>query len=983
MRLAMPLDYVADAASKYFPSARRVHDMIMQHQAEIQRVSSIVSQTTESIAKNLSGYKRDQQVIDNFNRVLFQGTLNEVDVRKPRSAYEGHSFRHNVLDSEGNVIRTVESKRYATETERNKALQDFNAKLPANAPRAARARRSFDTDPEQLQAYDRLRPLYDALPAEVKSGVGRSFEMPVALGKELTQAIRARLDALLPNQKALQDKVYGIVYEKILAGQLIDPYQPLRRVGEFWLSYEALDADTGRTEVFKHSFNTEGQRAAAIRMLEAAPADQQIRNVEPYQNVGSMKARTRVPMEFVARVLDTIDGSDTMDASVKGQVIELMFDTLPETSFVNSFRRRANIRGFTADFTPITEGLTAGDTIKNLRESSMRIARQAADLKYGAEFSSARTNLEREFNEFQARVDPSLTSMQRARQNAEAQQYHDLLSDYTTVPFRQRSAISRTLTGGAYMLTLGFNASTALITLSQVPLFVTPFLAGRYGMRNTVSALGEANRVLAASGRERTVERIGEDGQVERVRVPVRIWDYSLDNYDFSVPENAYLEPLHSIAKKNGVFNRSLLQDELLGEQPTMTQRIAASTGIMQHHAERYSRETALMSSYLLDLQQRMGDTGSLSDFVTALKSGTVTPTAAQTAAAAETAVNTSEKTNGPIYAAAGPMASQNDIGAVMYLFKRHPLSMLNLIGQTAIRANPFGTNDPADRKIAQRQFGGMMGMMGLMSGALGMPLMQQVGMLYDLLFADEDEPDFETVVRTTLGEAGSFGLVDFLTGTRISERIGLGGAIYRPGFASEKLPLPYQILEGVGGPVLGLGLKYTDRLPKLMADGEYQRALEAALPSAFANVARAVRFGDEGIRTMRYDPIVDDIGPASIAAQALGFMPAEYAQRLAMNSVGSRINNAIDTKRTKLLRQRYVAIRKGDVARVQEIDAEIGEFNQRHPANAITGKTIRDSLRSHQQTTARTHHGVSYSPRNEAYIRDLTEQFGPASLWK
>jgi hypothetical protein len=983
MRLFMPLDYVSDAAAKYLPSARKVQDAIMQHQAEIQRTSSLVMETTEAIAKDLSKYRTNQNVIDDFNRVLFQGTLNEVDVRKPRSAYEGHSYRYAVLDSNGNRIRTVESKRYPTETERNKALQAYNASLPQTAPPSARARRSFDADAEQLQAYDRLRPRYDTFAPEVKAAVGRSFEMPVALGKELTEAIRARLEALLPNQKALQDKVYGIVYEKILAGQLIDPYQPLRRTGEFWLAYEAVDPETGRNEVFKHAFDSEGQRAAAVRMLESAPADQQIRNIDSYQNVGSMKARARVPMEFVARVLDTIDGSDTMDGGVKGQVIELMFDTLPETSFVNSFRRRANIRGFIADFTPITEGLTAGDTIKNLRESSMRIARQTADLKYGAQFSSLRTQLEREYNEFQGQPDRSLSQTELAQQRAEVARYHDLLSDYTTVPFKQRAGWSRFLTGGTYMLTLGFNVSTALITMSQVPLFVAPFLSGRYGMRNTLGAIGAAQRILTSTGRERTVERVGADGQIETVRVPVRIWDYSVDNLDFTQPENAYLAQLHDTAKRNGVFNRSLLQDELLGEQPTPFQRFAAATGVMQHHAERYSRETALIAAYHLDLQKQMGNTENIGDFVEKIKAGTLTPTPAQAGAAAESAVNTSEKTNGPIYAAAGPMASQSDIGAILYLFKRHPLAMLNLVAQTALRANPLGTNDPADRKVAQKQLGGMMGMMSLMSGAMGLPMMQQLGWLYDGLFADDDEPDFETVVRTTIGEAGAFGLVDFLTDTRISERIGLGGAIYRPGFASDQLPLPYQVMEGVGGPVLGLGLKYFDRIPKLLNDGEYQRAMEAALPSAAANVARAVRFGEEGIRTMRYDPIIDDVGPFSVAAQALGFMPAQYAQQLAINTLGTRINNAIDTRRTKLLRQRYVAFRKGDTTRFQEINAEIQEFNQRHPGNAITPDTLRDSLTSHLRTTDRTHHGVSYSPRNEAFIRSITEQFGPPSIFQ
>jgi hypothetical protein len=222
---------------------------------------------------------------------------------------------------------------------------------------------------------------------------------------------------------------------------------------------------------------------------------------------------------------------------------------------------------------------------------------------------------------------------------------------------------------------------------------------------------------------------------------------------------------------------------------------------------------------------------------------------------------------------------------------------------------------------------------------------------------------------------------VDFLTGTKISERIGLGGALYRPGFAAENLPLPYQIIEGLGGPVVGLGLKYLDRAPDLLAQGEYQRFFEAVLPTAVANIARATRFGTEGIQTMRGDIILDDVGPFSLGAQALGFMPAQYAQQLAMNSVGSRINNAIDTKRTQLLKQRYKAYREGDMDTVRQIDEDIRAFNERHPTNAITGKTLRDSLRSHEQTTARTHHGLSVSPRNEAYIRSITDAFGPVSI--
>jgi len=231
------------------------------------------------------------------------------------------------------------------------------------------------------------------------------------------------------------------------------------------------------------------------------------------------------------------------------------------------------------------------------------------------------------------------------------------------------------------------------------------------------------------------------------------------------------------------------------------------------------------------------------------------------------------------------------------------------------------------------------------------------------------------------LGEKGAFGALDYLTGTRISERIGLGAAIYRPGFAADQLPIPYQILEGVGGPVVGLGLKYLDRVPDLMNRGEYWRAAEAAAPTAFANALRSYRFSQEGIRTMRFDPILEDVGPYSLFAQALGFMPAEYAQQLAANSAATRIDNAIDTKKSRLLQQRYVAMRQGDWTTVREIDTQIREFNQRHPTNAITGDTLRRSMRSHELTSSKTHHGIVLTPANERYIMQFLD-WGPSSAW-
>lgn len=920
MRLFVPLEYVADNASKYFSVARGIADAVGQHQAQVRRLMEVVNEGIKDIGTKLRKFRAQREMLDNFNNFLYQSSLENVDVRKPRSTY-------------------------------------------AN-------------DPEKLMAYNRLQQVYLTLPQELRDAANIAFGLPAALNKELDGAIRERIAALAPGNRALQSKIYGAIYEKIYKANLIDPYAALRRSGPYWVSYTGTDPLTGNQELFKHAFETERARDEAVRRLQALESGIQKDTITTYMNVGTMRNRPQVPMEFVANVLDTIDKSAELanltdpntGESVKEKIIELMFDTLPETSFVHSFRRREGVKGFIGDFTPFTQGLTYGDTLANIEQANTQLARQVADLRFGARFAAMRSTLEREFNTLAKNPAPGTDPTEHAYKVSEAARYHDALRDFSFVPFQQRAKWSRRATGMTYMLTLGFNASTALITLSQVPLYVAPFLAGKHGIKDTTAALGMAHRLLAGSGRTRTIQRVNEQGQLETTTRPVQLWDFSLDNYDVTRKGAEYLAPLQDVARRNGVFNHSLIQDQLLGEQATMWEKMAGWSGFFQHHAERYSRETALLSAYHLELKGRVQPSMPFSRFVQGLKDGGIQPTPEQMREAAEAAVETSEKVNGPIYAAAGPLASRGDIGSILYLFKRHPLSMLNLIVQTVKRSNPFGDKDQV---IAFRQSAMMLGMMSLMAGAMGLPFMQQVGWLYDLLLADDDEPDFATAMRMGLGELGSFGALDYLTGMRVSERIGLSGAIYRPGFASEQLPFHWQLLEGIGGPVVGMAGKYLDRVPDLMGQGEFWRAAESAMPTALGNMLRAYRFAQEGDLTMRGDPITGDIGPYTIAAQALGFMSAERSQQLAVNSARVRMSTAIDRNRSRLLQRRNIALRENDWATVRDIDTEILEFNQRHPEYAITADTRRDSWRSFVRTSEEMMNGVSVNPRLQPYINE------------
>jgi hypothetical protein len=276
-----------------------------------------------------------------------------------------------------------------------------------------------------------------------------------------------------------------------------------------------------------------------------------------------------------------------------------------------------------------------------------------------------------------------------------------------------------------------------------------------------------------------------------------------------------------------------------------------------------------------------------------------------------------------------------------------------------------------------------MAGAIALFSGASGVPGFHMFAALYDTVLKGEEDEDFETMVRTgLLGEMGLTGIVDYYTGLSVSSRIGLSGVFFRPGFNTEDQTALTTLVEGFGGPVVGLFTKYTDRVPFFFQEGEYWRMTEALMPTAIGNMMKSIRFYSEGARTLRHDPIIDDIGLFGAGAQFFGFMPSEYARQLAQNSYLRGVDNGINNRRQKLLSKLYQAAILKDYEEYNDTMMDIQDFNMKFPEAEIDGDTIRNSLRSHEETTSRMHHGITYSPKNENLLKRLAADFGPATTF-
>ena len=1010
MWLSMPLDYIGDAAKPFFPkNARVIPELVNEHKAAKSRILDVV---TESLAFVNEWVKNNLNLIDTFNDVRFMATRFGADPRKNRSEYVGFSYKYDEIDPVSGDARTVESSRYKTRDDLNAAMDQHNRiGIPGNSEASV----GFQENADQLAAFDEVMRGYQSLGPLGRKAMDTIFAIPEVLTKNLARALKTRLEALLPTNRALQEKIYGKIYDKVFGGNGVTPYQTLSRTGDYALSYYGADPkkvdvdENGKrigpepdVQYWTHSFQSSRERNLAIRFLQSQPAAYAIdlSSITPYQQNDRNK-RSQMPLEMSSRILAEIEGS-SLDKSVRDAVLEMILDTAPETSFMQMFRVRKGTRGFIGDISPLEQGLTPGDTISNIRDNSLRIASNIVDLEFGARFSKAKLDLSEEYKAFgsSSKKDP----VERGRDVEEARALYDALVSYTTSSFNRQGTVSQTLTTGAWALTLAANISSALLVLATLPVYAFTEMGPIHGAKATMQAFGIAIRMITGSGRYIDAERITSQGQIESFRKKGRFFEFGTDHLDLSDPASkfGYMKAFQEAGRINGLFGRSLSQDLTAGEDMVGPfapfKKLLAASGVMQSTLERVTREITGVSKYHLALQkiakaENKGDF-SIKQLTKKLQDGSLTFSDSQYSSAAKEAMVTAEKTNGPMFAAAGPQASQSDIGKILYLYKRHSLAMYNLLYQKLMRSLPnkaelaaMSKEDRAvakeDIRIARMQLGGMMGALSLTSGALGLPLVQQIGWLYDAL-ADDDEEDFKTMTRMALGEQGAYGMLDYITGVRVSERIGLGEPFYRAGLNSQDQPPLWRLIEGLGGPVIGISNKYATRVLDLFSEGEIWRGTEAALPSSIANVFRAARYSQEGVRTLRGDPIIDDISPASILAQAVGFMPAAYSRQLDINSALSRVDNAIKNKRSQLLSRRYQAATSGDRLSVREIDREIAEFNIKYRGKAeITEKTKEASMRANMKTTSRMHHGVNLSEMNIKRIMEMANDYGPATIWE
>ena len=779
--------------------------------------------------------------------------------------------------------------------------------------------------------YKKLNPVWKNLYVTMRNAYKEMYE-------EIKRSLGERIDGTDLSDET-KEKIKTEIMTRLANKGMIEPYFALGREGDKWLGFNYVDKD-GQAQRAQEAFKTDYERK--LRMEEIAKWG--ATEIEPYAQLSDVNFRRAPSGSFVNSVLGILEHNRPTNPSPEvakrfddaiDEMMRLFISTLPETAFAQSFQKRNNTPGYKEDSIGVFE--------RKMRNTSNQIANMKYNPKLNAVVDTMRDQT----------TAKGKTGAGNDVEKEYVSEFEKRLKDATNP---SRSNFGRIASSAVYTYTLGFNASSALVNLAQVPMIVAPYLKGQYGEAGVAKALGDASKLFLGAGTKARVNVLGSDRTTELKVMP------SIANYSPDTAIGKQYATLIERMNATGQLNRSQLHEMISGDTRTgLLQKINAMSGWMFSQTERMNREVTTIAAYNLELAK--------------LKKAGVPDVAAERQAA-DHAIYTTQLLNGSTAAAAAPRIAQGGIGKLMYMYKNYGVSQYYMLMKTAKLA--LQGESPEVKKAAWKQLGGIIGMTALMAGIQGIPMYGLASMVY-AMFADPDDDDLDTVTRKYLGEFAFKGPIEYMTNLSIASRIGLTDLIVRDNKAGTAAgTFTDQVTQMLGGPAFSIGDRVVRGFSKIN-DGNLERGLEDILPAFAANPLKGLRYYFEGANTLRGDPITGEVSAWNSMAQAFGFAPADYSRQLEINSREKGIDKFINTKVTQLKRKYYTASRVGDSEEKADAREALLQIGAKHPELGINGGTINQILTASQaaqeKSTKKMIHGVMISDkRRKEVLEDEAE---------
>jgi hypothetical protein len=625
---------------------------------------------------------------------------------------------------------------------------------------------------------------------------------------------------------------------------------------------------------------------------------------------------------FVAKIINALEKGGVSD-KMQDEIYQMYLQALPELSM----RKHAIHRKSVAGFDP--------DAVRAFSFNMHHGAHQLARLRYGYKLQGVLDLLKK--HQDAARKEPDADTRKIAAGDAilgELAKRHDWISNPTD------SAATNLVSSFGFSYYLGLTPAASLVNLTQTALISYPYLAARYGpvkaMRELLAGMRDSARTV---------------GHIQR----------TITDPD-ELRAHAALQAAGALDKTQAHNLAGIAESGSTTYNPAWA-RAMEIIGWGFHKTEVINREATGMAAFRL-----------------ATKSGAGFDEAVKFAA---DAINDTHydysNANRARFMQSGP-------AKVLLMFRQYSLNTTWHLGRMLWQATK--AESPEVRKLARRNLTGVLGMTSIFAGTLGLPMMSVTfGVLNALAasFGDDDEPwDAETEFRNFLAdmlgpEAAEWvasGAVNQVTGADIATRVSMSQLWFRDADRElEGQGQYYYLLEQAAGPMGGV-LKNALVGKQQIDDGHLYRGMETALPKALKDGMKGLRYATEGVNNLRGDALIEDVSLWQALLQLQGFTPAQVAAQYDENAALKNYEQAILQRRQHLLDAYALATRLGDTEALGSLREKIAGFNAKQPEVAITGKTLRRSIRDRARYSQRAENGIMLNRKVASKVQDAV-RFG------
>lgn len=813
-----------------------------------------------------------------------------------------------------------------------------------------------NTDPDLMTMWRELTPEAKQIYRDVRDFYERRFS-------EYKRTLRSRIVQM--RNLGVSETTINEIRNEFEKGIGAGPYFPLMRYGRFW-----YQIGKGNSREY-YMFETANEREAhlAERLARDSHLTDTLQYGDDYMKGMDFHARES---NFLKSAFDAVEQikavtpgqEDALKQSIKDELYQAWLTNLPETSFRNRFVHRTGVEGFSQD------------ALRNFSSSSFHMAYQQARFEYSPEMFSQMTAARMQLKD---RVDVT------DRANVEVMRENSELTDYVRELDRRLSYILNPEDTGMVVSTLsniGFIwyltsfASAATNILGGLTIGL-PTLIGQQVRLNpgmsyttaTLKSLGQMKDVAA--------QILGTGFGLERgprIRDNMVLFP-SLDRAGLSRLDQA----AYNRFVADGLIDITATYDQSgLAASPTesydgIRNRVMTALAALFHNAERFNREVIAMSAFRAGMEKRANYPDKQRAF-------------------AESIAEAKDVTTRSMFdysTANKPRYMQHPAARVILQFKQFPQQMTFFLARNFV--NMIKGASPEVRREATARFVGTMGMTGILAGTTGLwGFSAAAGVINAVVnaFGEEGEEPFDFELEYMNWAVNTFGtnLGMFLTrgagnaaGVDLHSRVSLDNMWFRDGRKNlDEEEAWRQFLVDLMGPTVGLTVNVA-RAVDLYNQGHADRALETVAPAFIKQPLIAARFAEEGVKTMRGDKLVEDVGPFDLFMQSLGFRPAEIAEIQYYNIQKKGQEQKVLKKRQQLLDLFGLSFMANDAEAGAKARDKIIEFNSQHPSVAIAADSLSRSIKQRLQKATQAQHGLILDKRmmyllNDDYVKQLED---------